>query len=181
MTSEKAKKIFSENAKKSNVYAGRRFLGYTPTGKEVWITMEYLRNTQELSLRVDSGFNLLYHKDARLAPKRIDHKGTRRKKVDISKAIIENSKNAGGAVTLKTLEYIEKLLFAVHTKYSPLYVNGKPSSLLFSEVAWMVFPGEVDYLNVGFKGFRWNDVVEVWKLPRTAYVVIDSLPKFIDN
>ena len=104
-----------------------------------------------------------------------------KKKLDLSKALIENSKNAGGAVTLKTLEYIEKLLFAVHTQYSPLYVNGKPSSLLFSEVAWMVFPGEVDYLNVGFKGFRWRDVVEVWKLPRTEYVVIDSLPKFIDN
>ena len=59
MTSVKAKKIFSENAKKSNVYAGRRFLGYTPTDKEVWITMEYLRNKQELSLQVDSGFNHL--------------------------------------------------------------------------------------------------------------------------
>ena len=181
MTSEKAKKIFSENAKKSNVYAGRRFLGYTPTDKEVWITMEYLRKTQELSLRVDSGFNLLYHKDARLAPKRIDHKGTRRKKVDISRAIIENSKNAGGAVTLKTLEYIEKLLFAVQTKYNACYVNGIPSSLFFSEVAWMVFPGEVEYQNVGFKGFRWRDVVEVWKLPKGEYFVVDSIPTFIDN
>ena len=64
MTSEKAKKIFSENAKKSNVYAGRRFLGYTPTDKEVWITMEYLRNTQELSLRVDSGFNFTGEKNS---------------------------------------------------------------------------------------------------------------------
>ena len=181
MTSEKAKKIFSENAKKSNVYAGRRFLGYTPTDKEVWITMEYLRKTQELSLRVDSGFNLLYHKDARLAPKRIDHKGTRRKKVDISRAIIENSKNAGGAVTLKTLEYIEKLLFAVQTKYNACYVNGIPSSLFFSEVAWMVFPGEVEYQNVGFKGFRWRDAVEVWNLPKGEYFVIDSIPKFVDN
>ena len=181
MTSEKAKKIFSENAKKSNVYAGRRFLGYTPTDKEVWITMEYLRKTQELSLRVDSGFNLLYHKDARLAPTRIDHKGTRRKKVDISRAIIENSKNAGGAVTLKTLEYIEKLLFAVQTKYNACYVNGIPSSLFFSEVAWMVFPGEVEYQNVGFKGFRWRDVVEVWKLPKGEYFVVDSIPTFIDN
>ena len=181
MTSEKAKKIFSENAKKSNVYAGKRFLGYTPTDKEVWITMEYLRKTQELSLRVDSGFNLLYHKDARLAPKRIDYKGTRRKKVDISKAIIENSKNAGGAVTLKTLEYIEKLLFAVQTKYSACYVNGIPSSLFFSEVAWMVFPGEVEYQNVGFKGFRWRDAVEVWNLPKGEYFVIDSIPKFVDN
>ncbi len=181
MTSEKAKKIFSENAKKSNVYAGRRFLGYTPTDKEVWITMEYLRKTQEMSLRVDSGFNLLYHKDARLAPKRIDHKGTRRKKVDISKAIIENSKNAGGAVTLKTLEYIEKLLFAVQTKYNACYVNGIPSSLFFSEVAWMVFPGEVEYQNVGFKGFRWRDVVEVWKLPKGEYFLVDSIPTFIDN
>ena len=181
MTSEIAKKIFSENAKKSNVYAGKRFLGYTPANKEIWITMEYLRDKQELFLQVDSGFNLLYQKDARLVPTRIHQKGKMKKKLDLSKALIENSKNAGGAVTLKTLEYIEKLLFAVHTKYSPLYVNGKPSSFLFSEVAWMVFPGEVDYLNVGFKGFRWRDVVEVWKLPRTGYVVIDSLPKFIDN
>ena len=181
MTSEKAKKIFSENAEKSNVYSGKRFLGYTPRNKEIWITMEYLRDTQELSLHVDSGFNLLYEKDARLMPTRIHQKGVRKKKIDLSKALIQNSKNAGGAVTLKTLEYIEKLLFAIHTKYSALYVKGKPSSLLFSEVAWMVFPGEVDYLDDGFEGFRWRDVVEVWKLPRTGYVVIDSLPQFIDN
>ena len=181
MTSEKAKKIFSENAEKSNVYSGKRFLGYTPSNKEIWITMEYLRDTQELSLQVDSGFDLLYDKDARLVPTRIHQKGIRKKKIDLSKALIQNSKNAGGAVTLKTLEYIEKLLFAVHTKYSALYVNGKPSSLLFSEVAWMVFPGEVDYLDDGFEGFRWRDVVEVWKLPRAGYIVIDSLPKFIDN
>ncbi len=84
MTSEKAKKIFSENAKKSNVYAGKRFLGYTPSNKEIWITMEYLRDTQELSLQVDSGFNLLYDKDALLVPTRIDQKGIRKKKINIS-------------------------------------------------------------------------------------------------
>ena len=60
MTSEKAKKIFSENAKKSNVYAGKRFLGYTPANKEIWITMEYLRDKQELFLHLDRGFNMLY-------------------------------------------------------------------------------------------------------------------------
>lgn len=181
MTSEKAKKIFSENAEKSSVYSGKRFLGYTPSSKEIWITMEYLKDTQELSLQVDSGFNFLYDKDARLMPTRIHQKGTRKKKINLNKALIENSKNAGGVVTIKTLEYIEKLLFAVHTKNSALYVNGKPSSLLFSEVAWMAYPGEVDYLDVGFKGFRWRDVVEVWKLPKGEYIVIDSLPKFIDN
>jgi len=181
MTSEKAKKIFSENAEKSSVYSGKRFLGYTPSNKEIWVTMEYLKDTQELSLQVDSGFNFLYDKDARLMPTRIHQKGTRKKKINLNKALIENSKNAGGAVTIKTLEYIEKLLFAVHTKNSALYVNGKPSSLLFSEVAWMAYPGEVDYLDVGFKGFRWRDVVEVWKLPKGEYIVIDSLPKFIDN
>ena len=181
MTSEKAKKIFSENAEKSSVYSGKRFLGYTPSNKEIWVTMEYLKDTQELSLQVDSGFNFLYDKDARLMPTRIHQKGTRKKKINLNKALIENSKNAGGAVTIKTLEYIEKLLFAVHTKNSALYVNGKPSSLLFSEVAWIVFPGEVDYLDEGFEDFRWRDVVEVWKLPRTGYVLIDSLPKFINN
>ena len=48
--------IYESNAVKKNIYGGRRFLGFTPMGKDVWATMKYVRDTRELFLKTDKGF-----------------------------------------------------------------------------------------------------------------------------
>ena len=95
-----------------------------------------------------------------------------RKNNDIKRALKQNSKNAGGKVTLYTLNYIKKLIVAVELKDSISHVNRKPSSLLFSMVAWTVFEGNLDE----HTGFRWRDVVELWDLPKGEYFTIDYFP-----
>ena len=45
--------IYESNAAKKNIYGGRRFLGFTPKGKDVWVTMKYTRDDMELFLKVD--------------------------------------------------------------------------------------------------------------------------------
>ena len=168
--------IYSKNAEKNNIYSGKRFLGYTPNKKEVWVTMKYVRDTKELSLWVDTGFHLLYKKGAELAQSRLSIKANSKKIKDVSKALAGNKKNAGGIVTVGTLEYIEKLICAINMKYYVAYVDGKPSSLLFTEVAWIVYEGDLDEKT----GFRWRDVIEVWNLPKGMYFTVDSFPKYIN-
>ena len=170
--SQRMHAIYKKNAEKKNIYGGSRFLGFTPQKKEVWVSMSYNRESRDLTLKVGSGFEQLYDEGAELAQYRVTAKINSKKPDDIKRALKQNSKNAGGKVTLHTLNYIKKLIVAVELKDSISHVNRKPSSLLFSMVAWTVFEGNLDE----HTGFRWRDVVELWGLPKGEYFTIDYFP-----
>ena len=169
--------IYESNAVKKNIYGGRRFLGFTPKGKDVWVTMKYIRDDKELFLKVDKGFKDLFKEDARLAISRVDIKLNQKKPENLLADMSRNRRNAGGEVTIRLLEYIEKLITAVEAKKSKGYVNERPSSLLFQYVASIVYPGNLDEKN----GFRWMDAIKMWNIPSGEYFTVDSFQKTVDN
>ena len=171
--------IYENNAVKKNIYGGRRFLGFTPEGKDVWITMLYEKDSKNLDLKVSTGFNNLYKEGAQLATARVDIKLNQKKPDNLQLLVDMNrsKRNAGGQVTNRTLEYIEQLMTAVSLVESKAYVNRQPSRLLFQYVASIVYPGNLDEKN----GFRWMDAVKVWNLPSGEYFTIDSFPKTVNN
>tara|TARA_B100000900_G_scaffold243127_1_gene206706 strand:+ start:13 stop:603 length:591 start_codon:yes stop_codon:yes gene_type:complete len=169
--------IYESNAVKKNIYGGRRFLGFTPKGKDVWVTMKYTRDDMELFLKVDKGFKDLFKEDARLAISRVDIKLNQKKPENLLADMSRNRRNAGGEVTIRLLEYIEKLITAVEAKKSKGYVNERPSSLLFQYVASIVYPGNLDEKN----GFRWMDAIKMWNIPSGEYFTVDSFQKTVDN
>ena len=169
--------IYESNAVKKNIYGGRRFLGFTPKGKDVWVTMKYTRDGMELFLKVDKGFKDLFKEDARLAVSRVEIKLNQKKPENLLADMSRNRRNAGGEVTIRLLEYIEKLITAVEAKNSKGYVNGRPSSLLFQYVASIVYPGNLDEQY----GFRWMDAIKIWNIPSGEYFTVDSFQKTIDN
>ncbi len=169
--------IYESNAVKKNIYGGRRFLGFTPKGKDVWVTMKYTRDDMELFLKVDKGFKDLFKEDARLAISRVEIKLNQKKPENLLADMSRNRRNAGGEVTIRLLEYIEKLITAVEAKKSKGYVNGRPSSLLFQYVASIVYPGNLDEQY----GFRWMDAIKMWNIPSGEYFTVDSFQKTVDN
>ena len=169
--------IYESNAVKKNIYGGRRFLGFTPKGKDVWVTMKYTRDDMELFLKVDKGFEELFKEDARLAVSRVEIKLNQKKPENLLADMSRNRRNAGGEVTIRLLEYIEKLITAVEAKKSKGYVNDRPSSLLFQYVASIVYPGNLDEQY----GFRWMDAIKIWNIPSGEYFTVDSFQKTIDN
>ena len=169
--------IYESNAVKKNIYGGRRFLGFTPKGKDVLVTMKYTRDDMELFLKVDKGFKDLFKEDARLAISRVEIKLNQKKPENLLADMSRNRRNAGGEVTIRLLEYIEKLITAVEAKKSKGYVNGRPSSLLFQYVASIVYPGNLDEQY----GFRWMDAIKIWNIPSGEYFTVDSFQKTIDN
>jgi len=169
--------IYESNAVKKNIYGGRRFLGFTPKGKDVWVTMKYTRDDMELFLKVDKGFKDLFKEDARLAISRVEIKLNQKKPENLLADMSRNRRNAGGEVTIRLLEYIEKLITAVKAKKSKGYVNGRPSSLLFQYVASIVYPGNLDEQY----GFRWMDAIKMWNIPSGEYFTVDSFQKTVDN
>ena len=176
--SGKYEKIYSANAERGKKYGGKRFLGITPSGKEVWSIMEFDRSSKVLELNLGRGFNDLYKEEAFLSPVRIQLKLSQPKPKNLQHEFkIIRKKTAGGEVTHRTLEYLEKLKSAVDAKQSKSHVNGVPTKLLFQYVASMIYTGDLNE-NIGF---RWSDVTKLWGLPSGEYFTIDSFPKGQDN
>ena len=176
--SEKYEKIYSANAERGTKYGGRRFLGITPKGKEVWSTMEFDRSSKVLDLNLGKGFKDLYDERAFLSPVRIQIKLSQTKPKNLQHQFkIIKKKTAGGEVTHRTLQYLEKLKSAVDAKQSKSHVDGVPTKLLFQYCASMIYTGD---LNEN-AGFRWSDVTKLWGLPSGEYFIIDSFPKGEDN
>ena len=167
-------KLIEKKAVKQNVYSGKRFLGFTPNNKEVWISMKYLRSDSTLDIKVDSGFNELFKDGAVLANKRIVmKKGT--KKPDVKQQMTALKKNAGGVVTIRTLNYISKLISIIESKHSKAYIRNKPTSLLFQYTSSIIYEGDIE------KDIRWTDVIKFGDLPSGEYFTVDSFPKGKDN
>ena len=170
--SQKLNKVYEENAKRRSLYGGKRFLGFTPSGNDVWTTMRYEKESKELNVDLGKGFRKLYDEESFLSPTRVNIKLSQPKPKNLQKELQRNSRNAGGKVTLRTLEYIEKLKSAVDSKHSKSHVKGIPTKLLFQYVASIIYPGDLDEKI----GFRWSDVTNIWDLPSGEYFTIDSFP-----
>ena len=171
--------IYEKNAIRKSVYGGRRFLGFTPKDKDIWVLMKYNKNDKQLMLKTTNGFEELFDDHAKLATSRVDLKLNEKKpdNLHLLAQMNSNRKNAGGQVSYRTLEYIQKLVSIVNSRNSVAFINGQPTSLLFQYVASIVYPGDLDELS----GFRWIDVVKIWDLPRGPYFTIDSFAKTVDN
>ena len=175
--SKKVNKIYEDNAKRRNLYGGRRLLGFTPDGNDVWTTMRFKKDSKELNLDLGKGFSKLYDHKSFLSPTRVHIKLFQPKPINLRRELQRNSKNAGGKVSIRTLEYIEKLKSAVDSKHSKSHVNGVPTKLLFQYVASVIYPGDLDEKI----GFRWSDVTNIWGLPSGEYFIVDTFPKNEEN
>ena len=161
---------FANNAQKSRSYEGRRYLGKTAKGREIWATMRFNRQDMQIFLEVNGNINDLLDTNAILAPIRITQR-LGNKKPNIHDYVRLNRKNAGGCVTPRTIEYIKKLMKAVEIKSSKSHVDGKCSALLFQYVTAIIFEGDTNEVE---GHYRWHDAVEQWKIPSGEYFIIDS-------
>ena len=65
------KAAFLQNAEKSKKYYGRRYLGTTNNGKDIWFTMRFDRIDLQISLEVNGDLDDLLEEGAVLAPVRV--------------------------------------------------------------------------------------------------------------
>ena len=169
---QKAQKnaLFAKNAQNSDKFYGRRYLGTTESGKDIWITMRLDRKDLQISLDVNGKLDDLLHEKAVLAPTRVTQR-LGKKIPSIKDSILANRKNAGGIVTPRTIQYIKKLINAVESKSSVSHVNGECSALLFQYVTGVVFAGDSNELE---GNYRWQDAVRQWNIPNGGYFIVDK-------
>ena len=122
---KRKKEQFLTNALKKDTFNGRRYLGTSKFGKDIWIIMRFNKEDMQISLEIDGKLDDLKDPDATLAPVRISQR-LNRPKPNINDYIRLNRKNAGGQVTLRTIQYIEKLIIKICKKNpKPLNQKGK--------------------------------------------------------
>jgi len=161
---------FAQNAKSADKYYGRRYLGTTKHGKDIWITMRFDKADLQISLKANGDINDLLEEGSVLAPIRVSQR-LGNKKPNLQDYMYVNRKNAGGKVTPRTIEYIKKLINAVEAKSSVSHIDGQCSSLLFQYVTCIVFSGDS---NEEEGNYRWQDAVKQWNIPSGGYFIIDS-------
>jgi hypothetical protein len=162
-----------QNAQKSKSFAGKRFLGFTKHGSQVWISMEVDKDQKDLIIRTTHNLDALLEDGAELVKKRIVVKKGGSNLNSVHDLIRRNQKNMGGEVNEETITYMKKLISASEMKDGQGFVKGQVTRSLFMYASNAIFQGDHD---VERGGFGWSQVIQTWQLPDGEYFTIDSIP-----
>ena len=169
---DKVKRLL--NAKKANIFAGKRFLGFTPKGGEVWISMELEKDSKKLTVESSHKLDVWLQPEAVLATKRVTLKKGSTTRGTTNDLLRMNQKNMGVEVRPETLFHMQRLISAVDMKFSPAFIRNIPTKLLFQYVANAIYEGNYDFDR---GGFCWVEVMETWDLPSGDYFILEQVPK----
>lgn len=151
-------------------YAGKRFLGLTASGKEVWVQISLDKDNLDLKISTNHNLNKLSEKGAKLAKRRLQKKiNSKAELFEIEKAGKKFKNSAEGEVTKITLINLQKLINAYEIKQSPAFIEGKPTKLFFQYVTSIAYTGDPE------KKLWWHDVAQHWFLPSGPYFTKDYL------
>lgn len=175
-TISRYKKDAISNAEKATSYGGKRFLGFTPQGTEVWVSMSIDKENLDMKISCTHDLNTLQKAGSRLANRRVVVKKGVQNHGSAEDLLRRNQRNMGGVVTIETLRHIQRLINAIDMKYQKAYVGKKPSSLLFTYVSNAIFSGTFD-MERG--DTSWNYILDEWDFPKDGeYFTVGSLPLF---
>lgn len=160
--------VWMENAEKATHFGGKRFLGYTKKGAEVWVSYVLDMQTGELTAKSTHDFDSLDYEDAQLATARVTVPRNKTQRTPTERMVMANSKNAGGKVTPRTLAYIQKLLDMIEGKSPRAFVKGKPTSLFMHYLAGSIYEGDLNEDD----GFMVREAIKVAKLPEGEYFLV---------
>ena len=161
------------NSEKETIFAGKRFLGFTKRGSEVWISMELNKKTKDLLIKATHNLDTLLEEGAQLAQKRIVLKKGISNNNSIEDLMRRNLKNMGGEVTSKTIVNMKKLIAISEMKDGIGFKEKKVTRTLFMYASNAIFEGDLD---VDRGGFGWSQVIKTWGLPHGDYFTLEYIP-----
>ena len=98
----------TKNAQKTNIFGGRRFLGFTPKGSPVWVSYTAYRKTGEIIIKTTHDLNSLLENRAVLASKRVVLRRNSKNINNIDNLLKANRNTVGGEVSKATIIYLQK-------------------------------------------------------------------------
>ena len=168
----------TKNAQETNIFGGRRFLGFTPKNSPVWVSYTAYRQTGEIIIKTTHDLNSLLQNGAVLASKRVVLRKNSKNLNSIDNLLKANRHNMGGEVSKATIIYLQKIISTMNSGYGKAFVNGKPTKLMFSYIANTIFEGSFDWEN---GDTSWSYISKAWEFPIGEYFTIDSFSNSYDN
>ena len=161
----------TKNAQKTNIFGGRRFLGFTPKGSPVWVSYTAYRKTGEIIIKTTHDLNSLLENRAVLASKRVVLRRNSKNINNIDNLLKANRNTVGGEVSKATIIYLQKIISKIDSGYGKAYVNGKPTKLMFNYIANAIFEGSFDWENGDTSK---SYILKTWDFPNGEYFTFDS-------
>ena len=151
--------LIQKLAKSKTSFGGKRLLGYTSSGAEVWASYTLHKDGLKLVIKTSHDLGVLLKEGSTFARKRVT---VANNKSFPSKAGIRNSKVDYGEITLRSIDYLKKLIQICETQINT--ANGKCTKSLFMKISNFLYEGGTESGEV-----RWTDIIEVWELPEGKY------------
>ena len=167
------KEQLAKNARGIKSFGGRRFLGFTNRGSEVWISYTVDKKSGQIKISTTHNLNVLLNENSIFATKRVTLKKGANNRRTAEELIKLNKKNMGGAVTKSTLTYLDKLIDALARGYGKPFVKGKPSSLMFMYIAQAIYEGSYTPED---GDTIWSAVRKEFNFPDGEYFTVQDLP-----
>ena len=152
-------------ADKADTFGGRRLLGVTDKNNPIWLSFTFDRETLKISMKLSHDINTI--RKSKLCPRRINL-ATNEQIYNLEHAMRPATKTDHGAVTQRTIDYIESVMTMVESG-SIGKVKGKCTTSLFMIVSNLVYPGSAEAGK-----FRWRDVMSKWDIPKGEYLTVDG-------
>ena len=145
-------------AKSIDSFGGKRFLGLTPKGNRVFASY-LISNDGTLTMSFTHKLDVLLKKGAKLAGNRFDYK-LNAKVTQNNAEIVRETKTKTGEVTLKTLQWLQRLKNLVDGHYPLGFYKGKVTKSMFTKVANAIYVGTNQEDDISI----W-DIRKAWKFP----------------
>ena len=168
----------TKNAHETNIFGGRRFLGFTPKNSPVWVSYTAYRQTGEIIIKTTHDLNSLLQNEAVLASKRVVLRKNSKNLNSIDNLLQANRNNMGGEVSKATIIYLQKIISTMNSGYGKAFINGKPTKLMFNYIANAIFEGSFDWEN---GDTSWSFISKAWEFPIGEYFTIDSFSNSCDK
>lgn len=162
-------KAFRANAEEATEFGGKRFLGFTKKGAEVWISAYLNKETQEIKVESTHKLSSLLEEGAELASRRVVVEKNKTLYQDVRSVIASMKRDRGGRVTEKTLLHLDTLMSMAITKGGKGFVKGKPTTMFIKYVFDSIFTGNVEPAE---GGFRVLDIIQYWGFPKGEYFTV---------
>lgn len=151
------------NASNALKFEGRRYLGRTAGGQDVWVNFSIEREstkdnaTKTVKTWTTVPWETMYRDDFQLADKRVSFGTGYKESRDLS-SYLKDRNNTHGQVTHRTLDYIQEVISKCPTT--------NPRRHDFYQVANMIFVGTLEDCNMPMykNRFLMNDLLTAWNL-----------------
>ena len=163
--------LCKENALNATEFGGKRFLGFTKNGAEVWISAYINRDTKELKIESTHKLSSLLEDGAEMATRRVGVERNKTLYQDVRSIILSMKRDRGGRVTERTLQYLDTLMNMAQSKRGKGFVKEVPTTLFTKYVFDSIFTGNVESAE---GGFRVQDIILYWGLPSGEYFTINN-------